>query len=134
MRHPVERRRSPPQASRTLIPKSKFALIAENMRKRAGNIESFIARTMQALAQELVYSLKDLMPTQYQKDNFDAMMGLFLSALLAPLPEHSLTKSPSALSRFLNINPRSSRDMKRDCPQPCIRDGFKDVISIRQRT
>jgi hypothetical protein len=30
-----------------------------------------------------------------------------------PLPEHSQTKSPSALSRFLNINPWSTRDMIR---------------------
>jgi hypothetical protein len=35
---------------------------------------------MLAYAQELVYNLKELMPTQYQKDNFDAMLGLFLSA------------------------------------------------------
>ena len=68
---------------------------------------------MQALAQELVYNLKELMPTQYQKDNFDAMLGLFLSAQGYPLPEHSKTKSPSALSRFLNINPWSTRDMIR---------------------
>lgn len=30
-----------------------------------------------------------------------------------PLPEHSQTKSPSALSRFLNINPWSTREMIR---------------------
>jgi hypothetical protein len=63
---------------------------------------------MLAYAQELVYNLKELMPTQYQKDNFDAMLGLFLSAQGHPLPEHSLAKSPSALSRFLNINPWST--------------------------
>ena len=63
--------------------------------------------------QELVYTLKELMPTQYQKDNLEAMLGLFLEALLTPLPEHSQTKSPSALSRFLNINPWSTREMIR---------------------
>ena len=68
---------------------------------------------MLAYAQELVYNLKKLMPTQYQKDNFDAMLGLFLSAQGHPLPEHSLAKSPSALTRFLNINPWSTRDMIR---------------------
>jgi hypothetical protein len=52
-------------------------------------------------AQQLVYNLSELMPTQYQKDNFDAMLGLFLEAQGHPLPEHSKTKSPSALSRFL---------------------------------
>ena len=88
---------------------------------------------MQALAQELVYNLKQLMPTQYQKDNLDAMLGLFLSAEGHPLPEHSKTKSPSALSRFLNINPWSTRDMKRNCSQPCIKGSFKGFINIRQR-
>ena len=68
---------------------------------------------MLAHAQELVYNLSELMPTQYQKDNLQAMLGLFLSAQGHPLPEHSQTKSPSALSRFLNINPWSTREMIR---------------------
>lgn len=71
------------------------------------------ARTMLAHAQDLVYTLKELMPTPYQKDNLDAMLGLFLEAQGHPLPEHSQTKSPSALSRFLNVNPWSTRDMIR---------------------
>ncbi|KAB8315282.1 hypothetical protein SD81_035615 [Tolypothrix campylonemoides VB511288] len=68
---------------------------------------------MLAHAQKLVYTLKELMPTSYQKDNLEAMLGLFLEAQGHPLPEHSQTKSPSALSRFLNINPWSTRDMIR---------------------
>jgi len=43
---------------------------------------------MLAHAQELVYNLLELMPTQYQKDNLEAMLGLFLDALWASLPEH----------------------------------------------
>ncbi len=53
------------------------------------------------------------MPTQYQKENLSAMLGLFLEAQGHPLPEHSQIKSASALSRFLNINPWSTRDMIR---------------------
>ena len=68
---------------------------------------------MLAHAQDLVYTLKELMPTPYQKDNLDAILGLFLEAQGHPLPEHSQTKSPSALSRFLNVNPWSTRDMIR---------------------
>lgn len=68
---------------------------------------------MLAHAQELVYSLSELMPTSYQKDNLEAMLGLFLEAQGHPLPEHSQTKSASALSRFLNINPWSTRDLIR---------------------
>nr|WP_199341034.1 transposase [Nostoc spongiaeforme] len=68
---------------------------------------------MLAHAQELVYSLKELMPTQYQKDNLEAMLTLFLEAQGHPLPEHSKIKSPSSLSRFLNINPWSTREVIR---------------------
>lgn len=68
---------------------------------------------MLAHAQKLVYTLKELMPTSYQKDNLEAMLGLFLEAQGQHEPEHSQTKSPSALSRFLNINPWSTRDMIR---------------------
>ncbi|MEO0843103.1 MAG: hypothetical protein AAF063_29965 [Cyanobacteria bacterium J06643_5] len=64
-------------------------------------------------AQELVYTLKDLMPTQYQKENLEAMLGLFLEAQGHPLPEHSKIKSASALSRFLNINLWSTRGIIR---------------------
>ena len=64
-------------------------------------------------AQELVYHYPLLMPTQYQKDNLSAMLGLFKEAQGHPLPEHSQTKSPSALSRFLNVNPQETRDMIR---------------------
>jgi ABC-type transporter Mla subunit MlaD len=42
------------------------------------------------------------MPTAYQRDNLQAMLGLFLEAEGRPLPEYSQLKSPSTLSRFLN--------------------------------
>ena len=71
-------------------------------------MEEILAHT-----QELVYNLSSLMPTQYQKDNLEAMFGLFLEAKGHPLPEHSKIKSASALSRFLNINRWSTREMIR---------------------
>ena len=74
------------------------------------------ARTMEnilAHAQDLVYNLLSLMPTQYQKDNLEAMLGLFLEAQGHPLPEHSQTKSASALSRFLNQYRWSTRNIIR---------------------
>lgn len=89
-------------------------------------------------AQELVYNLSELMPTQYQKDNLEAMLGLFLEGQGHPLPEHCQIKSASAISRFLNINPWSTRDMIRtvrdhalsqvlsDCPKG--RKPFLQVI------
>ncbi len=66
-----------------------------------------------AHAQKLVYLLSSLMPTQYQKENLETMLGLFLEAQGYPIPEHSKTKSASALSRFLNINRWSTREIIR---------------------
>lgn len=56
-----------------------------------------------AHAQGLVYTLESLMPSAYQRENLTAMLGLFLEARGYPLPQHSQTKSASALSRFLNL-------------------------------
>jgi hypothetical protein len=49
------------------------------------------------------------------------MLGLFLQAQGRPLPEYSQTKSPSALSRFLNINPWSTRNMIRTVRQHILK-------------
>ena len=41
------------------------------------------ARTMLAHAQELIYRLTELMPTQYQKDNKDSDAGIILAGTRA---------------------------------------------------
>ncbi len=66
-----------------------------------------------AHAQQLVYILLSLMPSSYQRDNLETMLGLFLQAQGHPLPQYSQTKSASALSRFLNVNPWSTRQLIR---------------------
>jgi len=53
-------------------------------------------------AQALVSGLQALMPSIYQQDSLQAMLGLFLKGQGVPLPEHCKTKSASSLSRFLN--------------------------------
>ena len=53
------------------------------------------------------------MPSTYQQQNFEAMLGLFLEAQGYPLPEHSKSKSASALSRFLNIYNWSTKSVIR---------------------
>ena len=78
---------------------------------------------MLAHAQELVYTLTELMPTQYQRENLESMLGLFLEAQGHPLPEHSKIKSASALSRFLNINSWSTRKIIRE-----IRRSILEVV------
>lgn len=98
-----------------------------------------------AHAQQLVYTLLrsvpggrfppetslSLMPSQYQRENLEAMFGLFLEAQGHPLPEHSKAKSASALSRFLNIHQWSTQLLIRttrnyilkqilsECPKGC---------------
>ncbi len=53
-------------------------------------------------AQALVSSLQTLMPSVYQQNSLQALLGLFLEGQGISLPEHCATKSASALSRFLN--------------------------------
>lgn len=66
-----------------------------------------------AHAQQLVYTLVSLMPSVYQRENLEAMLGLFLEAQGHPLPQHSKAKSASALSRFLNIHRWSTQQVIR---------------------
>lgn len=54
-------------------------------------------------ARKLVYGLLELMPSPYQRASLTAMLALFLSAQGLALPEHANHKSPSAISRFLNL-------------------------------
>lgn len=73
-----------------------------------------------AHAQQLVYTLMSLMPSLYQRQNLEAMLGLFLEASGKPLPEHSQNKSASALSRFLNVYTWSTRS--------CIRKTREQIL------
>lgn len=66
-----------------------------------------------AHAQELIYYLLEGMPTRYQRQSLQALLALFLKAQGSPLPEHSPLKSPSALSRFLNVYTWSVRRLIR---------------------
>jgi hypothetical protein len=65
--------------------------------------------TILAHAQSLVYSLLSLMPSQYQRDSLQALLGLFLEAQGHPLPQHSKAKSASAKKsvsqHLLLVNP-----------------------------
>ncbi len=56
---------------------------------------------MLAHAQELVYTLKELMPTQYQKDNLETMLGLFLEAQGHLLPPDWGETAQTARESFL---------------------------------
>lgn len=57
---------------------------------------------MKTHAQVLFSRLLALFANAHQKRNFQALLRLFLEADGRPLPQRSLSRSPSALSRFLN--------------------------------
>jgi hypothetical protein len=46
--------------------------------------------TILSYAQGLVYTLVNLMPSQYQQRSLQALLGLFLQATGNSLPEHAL--------------------------------------------
>jgi hypothetical protein len=71
-------------------------------------------------AQALVYTLLELMPSAYQRDSLQALLGLFLDAQGHPLPEYSQIKSPGALSRFLNEYDWSTRQVIRAVRQQIL--------------
>lgn len=77
-----------------------------------------------AHAQNIVYTLLSLMPSTYQQKNLEAMFGMFLEAQGYPLPQHSKSKSASALSRFLNIYNWSTRGVIRTARNRIPRGDF----------
>jgi hypothetical protein len=50
----------------------------------------------------LVITLLSWMPSIYQRQTMESILGLLLAATGQDLPEHCQTSSPSAISRFLN--------------------------------
>ncbi|MEP0915081.1 transposase [Leptolyngbya sp. GB1-A1] len=73
-------------------------------------------------AQAIVYTLLGLMPTAYQRDSLQALLGLFLEAQGHPLPEHSAIKSAAALSQFLNHYDWSTRGVIRSVRQQIVQE------------
>jgi hypothetical protein len=63
--------------------------------------------------EELLSTLKQLMPTIYQKETLESILGLFLGGQEHSVPHHCSTKSESAISRFLNHYKWSTRSLIR---------------------
>ena len=51
-------------------------------------------------AEELLSTLKQLMPTMYQEETLESILALFLQGQGHSLPHHCLTKSESAKASF----------------------------------
>jgi hypothetical protein len=58
-------------------------------------------------------SLKQLMPSIYQSETLESILGLLLSGKGNAIPHHCQTKSESAISRFLNHYDWSTRSLIR---------------------
>ena len=63
--------------------------------------------------EELITTLKQIMPTIYQKETLESVLGLFLSGKGNGVPHHCQTKSESSISRFLNYYDWSTRSLIR---------------------
>jgi Transposase DDE domain len=64
-------------------------------------------------AEELLSTLKQLMPSIYQQETLESILGLFLQGQGNSVPHHCQTKSESAISRFLNHYKWSTRSLIR---------------------
>lgn len=83
-------------------------------------------------AQSLISKLQTLMPSVYQQDSLQALLGLFLQGQgFPPLPEHCQTKSASALSRFLNEYKWSTRQV---LPGSATGGAWADFVPTTIRT
>ena len=51
--------------------------------------------------EELISTLKELMPNIYQEETLESIFGLLLCGQGNSVPHHCKTKSESAISRFL---------------------------------
>lgn len=63
--------------------------------------------------EELLSTLKQLMPTIYQQETLESILGLLLKGQGNSVPHHCQTKSASAISRFLNHYKWSTRSLIR---------------------
>jgi len=82
-------------------------------------------------AEQLISTLKQLMPTIYQQETLESILGLFLGGQGNSVPHHCQTKSESALSRFFNYYQWPTRAVIRT-----VRSKMRefDSFSSNQRT
>ena len=89
------------------------------------------------IAQKLLDNLLELMPTIYQKDSLQSIIGMFLEGSGHSLPHYCQTKSESAISRFLNHYKWPTRKLIRTVREAIIqilfsqyRKGKKPILQV----
>ncbi len=71
-------------------------------------------------SEDLLNTLKQLMPTVYQQETLESILAMFLEGQGHSLPHHCTTKSESAISRFLNYYQWSTRSVIRMVSQSIL--------------
>lgn len=84
-------------------------------------------------AQALFCRLQSLFATSYQKASFKALLALFLRGDGRPHPSYSHSKSPGALSRFLNQYTWNGRSLIRQTRQTAMESLFRHCQTQRGR-
>jgi hypothetical protein len=84
-------------------------------------------------AQALFCRLQTLFVTPYQRASFKALLALFLRGDGRPHPSYSHSKSPSALSRFLNQYRWNTRGIIRQARQAMLKSLFATYARRRGR-
>jgi|APDOM4702015023_1054809.scaffolds.fasta_scaffold23916_1 hypothetical protein len=75
---------------------------------------------MNTTAQGLFCKITEEMPSRYQEESFQAVMGLLLEGQGRAKAEHCEVKSPAALSRFMNEYAWSTRHLIRQVRQTLL--------------
>ena len=84
-------------------------------------------------AQELFCTLQALFTSRHQRANFSAMLALFLKGDGCPTLRNSSSKSPAALSRFLNHYSWNARTIIRTTRQQALASLFRYYQQQRGR-
>ena len=83
-------------------------------------IEPYSMTPILSQSQDLLNTLKELMPTVYQQETLESILAMFLEGQGHSLPHHCTTKSESAISRFFNHYQWSTRSVIRAVRQDIL--------------
>lgn len=84
-------------------------------------------------ARTLFFKLRSIFATPYQRASFEALLALFLRGDGRPYPRYTMSKSGSALSRFLNHYRWNARALIRTSRQTALQSLFQYLGQRRGR-
>ena len=84
-------------------------------------------------ARTLFCNLQERFATPYQRTSFKVLLGLFLKGDGRPQPHHAQSKSPAALSRFLNHYRWNARHLIRQTRHAALQSLLRYYCTRRGR-